>query len=170
MNLEDHIASVPDFPKKGVVFKDVSPLFLDAKAFGELISELAEMLGPYGANKIVAAEARGFMFGTPLALKLGIAFVPVRKKGKLPRRVTSVNYDLEYGSDTLCVHTDDISASDRIIVFDDILATGGTAEAMCRLVEGLGATVAACAFVMELGFLKGREKLMPRNTVSYLVD
>lgn len=170
MNLNDYIISVKDFPQKGIIFKDISPIFLDAGAFSQLIDELADMLKPLKATKLVAAEARGFMLGTPLAIKLGIGFVPARKKGKLPRETAEVTYALEYGSDTICLHRDDVSKGDRVIVFDDILATGGTAKAMCDLVEGLGAEVAACAFLMELGFLKGRDKLGDRKVISYLID
>lgn len=170
MNLNDYIVNVKDFPKAGIIFKDISPVFLDAKAFAELIDELATMLKDVKATKLVAAEARGFMLGAPLAIKLGIGFVPARKKGKLPRKTESVTYALEYGSDTLCVHKEDILKDDKVIVFDDILATGGTAKAMCSLVENLGAEVSACAFLMELGFLKGRQKLGDRKTLSYLLD
>lgn len=170
MNLNDYIVNVKDFPKKGIIFKDISPIFLDAKAFGELIDDLAKLLNPLGATKLVAAEARGFMLGAPLAIRLGIGFVPVRKKGKLPRETAEVTYNLEYGTDTLCVHKDDIQKADKILVFDDILATGGTAKAMCDLVENLGAEVTACAFLMELGFLNGRKLLEGKKTVSYYID
>ena len=159
MNLNDHIISLPDYPKPGVIFKDITPIFMKPAVFNELLDCLAEMLEKYGATKLIAAEARGFMLGVPLALKMGLPFVPVRKKGKLPRRVSSVSYELEYGTDTLCVHTDDIFPADRVIVFDDVLATGGTAEAMAKLVEMSGAKVAAFGFLMELGFLNGRAKL-----------
>lgn len=170
MNLNDYIINVKDFPKKGIIFKDISPIFLDSSAFAQLIDELADMLKPLNATKLVAAEARGFMLGTPLAIKLGIGFVPARKKGKLPRETAEVTYPLEYGSDTICLHKEDIAKGDRVIVFDDILATGGTAKAMCDLVEGLGGEVEACAFLMELGFLKGRDKLGGRKVLSYVID
>ena len=170
MNIENHIKVVNDFPKKGVIFKDISPIFLDPKAFGELIDELASAVGGFGATKIFAAEARGFMFATPLAIKLGLPFVPVRKKGKLPRETLEVSYGLEYGSDTLCVHKDDVLPSDKILVFDDILATGGTAKAMCTLAERLGAQVAGLAFIMELSFLKGREALAGKKIHSMMIE
>ncbi len=170
MNINDHIKTVYDYPKKGIIFKDITPLFLDPKAFNELLDELAAMLKNYGATKLIAAEARGFMLGVPLALKMNLAFVPVRKKGKLPRKVNTVCYDLEYGTDVLCVHAEDILPTDKVIVFDDVLATGGTAEAMCRLVAEAKAELAACAFLIELGFLKGRDKLPSKNVVSYIID
>ncbi|MBO7521955.1 MAG: adenine phosphoribosyltransferase [Opitutales bacterium] len=170
MNIQEHIKVVNDFPKKGIVFKDISPIFLDPPAFGELIDGLAEAVRGFGATKIFAAEARGFMFATPLAIKLGLPFVPVRKKGKLPRETFEISYGLEYGSDTLCVHKDDVLPSDKILVLDDILATGGTAKAMCSLAEGLGAEVAGLAFIMELSFLKGREALPGRKIHSVVVE
>lgn len=170
MNIEEHIAVIRDFPKKGIIFKDITPLFLNPKAFNELIDELAEKLRPLNATKILAAEARGFLFGTPLALKLGLPFVPVRKKGKLPRETVEVNYALEYGIDTLCIHKEDVSEGDRVIIFDDILATGGTAKAICNMVEGQGASVEACVFLMELSFLDGREKLAGKKVISMLVE
>lgn len=159
MNLNDHIISVPDYPQKGVIFKDITPVFMQPKVFNELLDCLAEMLGKYDATKLIAAEARGFMLGVPLALKMNLPFVPVRKKGKLPRKVNSVTYELEYGTDTLCVHADDISPEDNVIIFDDILATGGTAEAMAKLVQASGAKVSAYGFLMELAFLHGRDRL-----------
>ena len=159
MDLNEHIISVRDYPREGIIFKDITPVFLKPEVFNELLDSLAEMLKKYGATKLIAAEARGFMLGVPLALKMNLPFVPVRKKGKLPRKVNSASYALEYGTDTLCVHADDIKPTDKVIVFDDILATGGTAEAMAKLVAEAGAEVTAFGFLMELGFLHGREKL-----------
>ncbi|MBO6103443.1 MAG: adenine phosphoribosyltransferase [Opitutales bacterium] len=170
MNIQEHIAVIKDFPRKGVVFKDISPIFLHPKAFKELIGELAQKIRPLGATKIFAAEARGFLFGAPLSIELGIPLVLVRKKGKLPRKTAEVSYDLEYGTDTLCVHTDDVSPDDKILIFDDILATGGTAGAMCRLAENLGASVCACAFIMELSFLNGRGKLAGKKVISMRIE
>ena len=170
MDIEKYIKVVNDFPKKGVIFKDISPIFLNPRALEKLIDELAEAVRGYGATKMFAAEARGFMFATLLAIKLGMPFVPVRKKGKLPRETFEVSYSLEYGTDTLCVHKDDVSPSDKILVFDDILATGGTAKAMCDLAEGLGAEVAGLAFIMELSFLKGREFIGGKKIHSMIVE
>lgn len=172
MDLNDYIKTVRDYPKPGIIFKDITPIFLTPKAFNELLDELADMLKGCNATKLVAAEARGFMLGVPLALKMNLPFVPVRKKGKLPRKVNSVSYELEYGTDVLCAHADDILPSDKTIVFDDILATGGTAEAMCKLVKEAGAKVVACAFLMELDFLKGRDKLKTYTDkiVSFQID
>ena len=130
---------------------------------------MAELVAQTNPTKIMAAESRGFFFGPAIALKLGLPFVPIRKKGKLPRATIDVEYDLEYGKDTLCVHSDDIGKSDRLVVLDDILATGGTAEAMCKMAERVGAEIACCAFFMELGFLNGREKLKNRKVVSMFV-
>lgn len=170
MNLEEHLATIRDYPKQGIIFKDITPVFLKPEVFKELINELATQLKDLGATKIIAAEARGFMLGIPLAMALNLPFVPVRKKGKLPRKVNSVSYALEYGTDTLCVHADDIYKTDKVIVFDDILATGGTGAAMCELVEMAGAEVAACAFLMELAFLKGRDKLSKYRIFSFHID
>ncbi len=170
MDIEKHIAVVKDFPKKGIIFKDISPIFLNPNAFSQLIDELAANVRDLGATKIFAAEARGFLFGAPLSIKLGLPLVPVRKKGKLPRETVEVSYGLEYGTDTLCVHRQDVQPQDKILIFDDILATGGTAKAMCSLAEKLGAEVAGCAFIMELSFLKGREHLNGVEVRSMLIE
>ena len=168
-DIEKFIVSVPDFPHKGIEFFDITPLMANPEAYRYTIEKMAELVTQTNPTKIMAAESRGFFFGPAIALKLGLPFVPIRKKGKLPRETIDVEYDLEYGKDTLCVHSDDIGKSDRLVVLDDILATGGTAEAMCKVAERVGAEIACCAFFMELGFLNGREKLKNRKVVSMFV-
>ena len=152
------IHDVPDFPEPGVLFKDITPLLRDPSVFGAVNEEWAEHYR--GRVDVVAGiEARGFMFGTPLALALGVGFVPVRKAGKLPGDTHEVTYDLEYGSATIEVHTDAVGAGDRVLVVDDVLATGGTAAATAELLERTGASVTAIAVVVELTFLHGRDRL-----------
>jgi adenine phosphoribosyltransferase len=159
VELRDYIRDVPDFPRKGIVFKDITPLLLDAQAFELAVTELAQHARPLGVDLIVAAEARGFIFGGALARELGVGFVPARKPGKLPYDVVSVEYMLEYGPDELQLHVDALTGGTRVLVHDDVLATGGTAKAKVDLVEQLGGRVVGCAFVVELGFLPGRETL-----------
>ena len=159
MALEDHIRDIPDFPKPGIVFKDITPLFLDAAALRETVDELVDYARQRDAQYVVSAEARGFVLGAAVAVQLDAGFVLARKPGKLPRPVASVEYALEYGVDSLEVHADAIRRGSRVLVHDDLLATGGTASALCRLVERAGGTVAGCAFVIELAFLGGREQL-----------
>jgi adenine phosphoribosyltransferase len=159
MDLKQHIRDVPDFPKPGILFRDITPLLANPKAFGYAIDCFAEHFGDKGVTAVVAAEARGFIFAAPLALRLDAAFVPVRKPGKLPRQTHSFTYDLEYGSDTLHIHADAVGAGDRVLLVDDLLATGGTIGACAKIAERTGASVAGCAFLIELDFLKGREKL-----------
>jgi len=158
VNLRDYIRDIPDFPKPGIVFKDISPLLADGGAFSASVSELACLI-PQGTDVIVGIEARGFIFGAALAAQLGIGFVPVRKPGKLPGEVHSIEYELEYGIDVLEIHRDALSEGHKIAIIDDLLATGGTARATVDLVRQLGAEVAACLFVIELGFLGGRDLL-----------
>jgi adenine phosphoribosyltransferase len=158
VNLRDYIRDIPDFPKPGIVFKDISPLLADGGAFSASVSELACLI-PQGTDVIVGIEARGFIFGAALAAQLGIGFVPVRKPGKLPGEVHSIEYELEYGIDVLEIHRDALSEGHKIVIIDDLLATGGTARATVDLVRQLGAEVAACLFVIELGFLGGRDLL-----------
>jgi adenine phosphoribosyltransferase len=157
--LEDHIRDIPDFPRPGIVFKDITPLFLDASALREAVDALVAYGRERDAQYVISAEARGFVLGAAVAVELGAGFILARKPGKLPRSVASVEYALEYGVDSLEVHADAIPAGSRVLVHDDLLATGGTASALCRLVERAGGTVAGCAFVIELAFLSGREKL-----------
>ena len=159
MNLRDYIRDIPDFPKPGIVFKDITPMLIDAAAFDQAVAELAIHARSLEVDLIVAAEARGFIFGGALARELGVGFVPARKKGKLPHETVSVQYGLEYGVDELHLHADAVGGGTRVLVHDDLLATGGTAKAKIDLVERLGGVVAGCAFVVELAFLGGREAL-----------
>ena len=169
MNLSQYILSIPDFPKQGIEFFDITPLMANPEAYKYTIEKMSELIEPTNPTKIMAAESRGFFFGPAIALAMRLPFVPIRKKGKLPRETINIEYQLEYGTDTLCVHKDDICADDRLVVLDDILATGGTAEAMCKMAERVEAKIACCAFFMELGFLKGRERLNNRTVVSMFV-
>jgi adenine phosphoribosyltransferase len=159
LDLRSRIRDVPDFPTKGILFKDVMPLIADAAAFREAIDRLAAWAGPRAPDVILGAEARGFIFGGALAYALGCGFVPARKPGKLPWSTVEAHYDLEYGTDTLQVHADALGAGSRVIVLDDVLATGGTARAKVELVEQLGGTVVGALFVIELSFLHGRARL-----------
>jgi adenine phosphoribosyltransferase len=159
MDLRAHIQDVPDFPKPGIVFKDITPLLLAPEAFDFAVRSLADHARSLDVELIVAAEARGFIFGGALARELGVGFVPARKPGKLPRATVDVEYGLEYGVDQLQLHADAVEGGTRVLVHDDVLATGGTAKAKVDLVEQLGGRVVGCAFVVELGFLPGREAL-----------
>jgi adenine phosphoribosyltransferase len=160
-DLRAHVRDIPDFPRPGIVFKDITPLLLDATALGAAIEGLAEIVRPARVELVVAAEARGFILGAALAHELHAGFVPARKPGKLPHETVSAEYVLEYGVDALEVHADALAGGARVLIHDDLLATGGTAGALCRLVEELGGEVVACAFLIELGFLGGRAKLEP---------
>ncbi|MFN8222595.1 MAG: adenine phosphoribosyltransferase [Gaiellales bacterium] len=157
--LRGYIRDVPDFPQPGIIFKDLMPMIADAKAFAGCVDLLAEWARPRTPDVILGAEARGFIFGGALAYALGCGFVPARKPGKLPWTTIEARYDLEYGQDTLQVHADALGAGARVIVLDDVLATGGTAAAKVQLVEKLGGLVVGALFVVELGFLNGREKI-----------
>lgn len=157
--LREKIRDIPDFPKPGIIFKDITPLVKDPAALRLSVHQLIHPFLGRNINAVAGMEARGFIFGSLVAWELGIPFIPLRKPGKLPYDVQSVSYDLEYGSATLEAHIDSFDSSDRVLIIDDLLATGGTAKASCDLVEKLGATVEACAFVVELDFLEGREKL-----------
>ena len=166
--LRDKIRDIPDFPKPGILFKDITPLVRDPATLRLAVHQL---LQPYLGKNITAVagmEARGFIFGSLVAWDLGLPFIPLRKPGKLPYDVESVSYDLEYGSATLEVHSDAFNDQDRVLLIDDLLATGGTAKASCELVEKFGATVVACAFVVELDFLDGRNKLSDYEVHSLL--
>ncbi len=157
--LRDKIRDIPDFPKPGIIFKDITPLVKDPAA---LRLSVHQLINPFLGRDITAVagmEARGFIFGSLVAWELNLPFVPLRKPGKLPYDAQSVSYDLEYGSASLEVHNDAVGKNDRVLLVDDLLATGGTAKASCELIEQLGATVEALAFVIELDFLQGREKL-----------
>ncbi|MFH1539341.1 MAG: adenine phosphoribosyltransferase [bacterium] len=159
MNLADKIRAIPDFPKEGILFRDITTLLIDPAAFGESINA---MYAPFSGEKIdlvVGIESRGFIFGTPIALKAGRGFVPIRKPGKLPAEVEAEEYALEYGTDRIEIHRDAVSKGRRVLLVDDLLATGGTMEAAVRLVEKLGGEVAGISFLVELADLKGRAKL-----------
>jgi adenine phosphoribosyltransferase len=159
LDLSDRIRDVPDFPTQGIVFKDLMPLIADSEYFAETIRRLAEWAKPREPDLILGAEARGFIFGGALAYDLGAGFIAARKPGKLPRETVEATYALEYGTDSLEVHRDAVSPGSRVIVLDDVLATGGTAKAKIELVEGLGGVVVGILFVIELTFLNGRDRL-----------
>jgi len=159
VELADYIRAIPDFPKPGILFRDITPLLASPQAFRAAIMRLADHYRDAKIDIVAAAEARGFIFAAPLALELEIGFVPVRKPGKLPYERHSFQYELEYGSDTLEMHIDGISPDQRVLLVDDLLATGGTIEACCRLVEKAGAQVAGCAFLIELASLGGADRL-----------
>jgi adenine phosphoribosyltransferase len=160
-DLRQLVREIPDFPTAGILFKDITPLLLDALALEAAVADLATFARPLGVELVIAAEARGFILGGALARQLGAGFVPARKRGKLPSDTVSVEYLLEYGVDVLEVHADAFADGARVLVHDDLLATGGTARGVCDLVAGLGAEVVACAFLVELSFLGGRERLAP---------
>lgn len=159
MDLKKYIANIVDFPKKGIIFRDVTPIMQDGEAFNYVTNKIAEFAKSKGANVIVGPEARGFIFGCPVATKLNIGFVPVRKPGKLPRETINEEYELEYGTNTLSMHLDALKKNDKVVLVDDLLATGGTALAACHLCEKLGAEVVGVAFVVDLIDLKGKELL-----------
>ncbi|MBO1331631.1 adenine phosphoribosyltransferase [Streptomyces sp. VRA16 Mangrove soil] len=159
--LLSRIRDVQDYPEPGVLFKDITPLLADPPAFTALTDALAELCVRHGATKVVGLEARGFILGAPVAVRAGLGFIPVRKAGKLPGATLSQSYDLEYGSAEIEVHAEDLSGDDRVMVIDDVLATGGTAEAALHLIRRAGAEVAGVAVLMELGFLPGRARLEP---------
>ena len=159
MKIENYIRDIQDFPKEGILFKDITPLLNDPIARTECLKILLESLKGQKIDKVVGAESRGFFFGILLAEKLNAGFVPVRKPKKLPFETISASYELEYGLDSLEMHTDAIKKGDRILIHDDVLATGGTAKAVCELVEKLGGEIIQCNFLMELSFLNGKEKI-----------
>jgi adenine phosphoribosyltransferase len=169
VRLEDHIHDIPDFPKPGIVFKDITPLFLDAEALQHTVDQLSGWARGWEVDYVVSAEARGFVLGAAVAVASDAGFILARKPGKLPREVSSVEYALEYGVDALEVHSDAIREGARVLVHDDLLATGGTARALCDLVEQAGGVVAGCAFVIELAFLNGRERLRDFDVRSLVV-
>ncbi|SHL37331.1 adenine phosphoribosyltransferase [Flavobacterium chilense] len=159
MKIENYIRDIQDFPKEGILFKDITPLLNDPLARTECLKILAESLKGQKIDKVVGAESRGFFFGMLLAQELNAGFIPVRKPKKLPYDIISASYALEYGTDRLEMHTDAIKKGDRVLIHDDVLATGGTAKAVCELVEKLGGEIVQCNFLMELTFLNGREKI-----------
>ena len=166
--LAAHIRDVPDFPQAGVLFKDITPLLADAQAFRECVDALAAPWRAQKINAICGIEARGFVFGAALARALDIGFVPLRKPGKLPAATLGADFELEYGQARLEVHADALAPGARVLIIDDVLATGGTAAAVARLVEDLGGTVVGMGFVIELDFLKGRDKLAGRELFSLI--
>jgi adenine phosphoribosyltransferase len=162
------IRDVHNFPKPGIVFKDVTPVLLDVKLFGEAMAAMAEPYRGARITRVVAIESRGFLFGAPIALELGAGLVPIRKPGKLPAATQRVEYALEYGSDALEMHHDAVQPGDRVLIVDDVLATGGTAHAAAQLVGGTGAAVAGFSFLIELDFLNGRQRLQGRRAEALL--
>lgn len=168
-DLRSLIRDIPDFPRPGIVFKDITPLLVNPGALEAAVSGLAGLTEPLDPQLVVAAEARGFILGAALALRLGAGFIPARRPGKLPHETVSAEYTLEYGINALEVHADALAGGARVLVHDDLLATGGTAGALCELVDGLGGEVAGCAFLIELSFLDGRSRLAPYQ-VRALID
>lgn len=168
MNYKDYIAIVEDFPVKGISFKDITPILQNGKLFNQVTDDLSNFVKSVGADVVCGPESRGFIFGCPIANKLGIGFVPIRKPGKLPREVREVEYSLEYGTNTLAMHTDAIKPGQKVVIVDDLLATGGTIKAAIELVESLGGIVVGCCFVIELTGLEGRKQI--KYPVYSLVD
>ncbi len=163
-----HIRDIPDFPEPGIVYKDITPLLADADAFRTAVDALSDPYVDVGVDLVVGVEARGFLFAAPIAYRLGAGCIPFRKPGKLPYETVEHTYDLEYGTDTLAAHVDAIDDGSRVLLVDDVLATGGTAAAASRLVDELGGTIVGCAFLLELGFLAGRERLQGQSVTSVL--
>ncbi|MBE3558038.1 MAG: adenine phosphoribosyltransferase [Ktedonobacteraceae bacterium] len=168
LRLEDRIRDIPDFPQPGVMFKDITPLLQDAAAFRSAIERIAAHYAGAGIQAVVGVESRGFIFGAPLAYLLNCGFVPVRKFGKLPSRTVSVEYALEYGTNVVEMHTDGIKAGERVLIVDDLLATGGTVAAAMELVEKLGGHIAGIAFLVELTYLKGRRHLKGHDVFALI--
>lgn len=163
LHLEDYIRDIKDFPKPGIIYKDITPLLQNPEASRQTTKALLASLGGAEIDKVVGIESRGFFFATLLAERLNAGFVPIRKPGKLPFDTIKESYELEYGKDTLEIHSDAIKPGERVLIHDDVLATGGTAAAACKLVEKLGGEIVQCSFLMDLAFLKGRERLQPHN-------
>ncbi|MER3328478.1 MAG: adenine phosphoribosyltransferase [Candidatus Kapaibacterium sp.] len=168
MNLQDYIRDIPNFPKQGILFKDITPLLNDPKASKFALDSLIELTSAMKIDKVVGIESRGFFFATLLADRLGAGFVPVRKPNKLPFYKISQEFELEYGTDRLEIHKDAIKQGEKVLIHDDVLATGGTAEATCKLVESLGGEIVQCNFLIELSFLDGREILSNYNIKSLI--
>lgn len=169
--LKEKIRDIPDFPRQGIIFKDITTLLKDAQGFSRVIDELASKYVGKQIDYVVAIESRGFIFGAPLAYKLGVGFIPIRKKGKLPGPTERMEYDLEYGTDIIEIHKDAIEPGKRVLVVDDLLATGGTISAAMKLIEKVGGKIEGVAFVIELSFLKGKEKIQEFKTeVTSLIE
>lgn len=168
IDLKSFIRDIPDFPKPGILFRDITPLLASPEAFAETIRQLCAPFEDKGIDIVIGAEARGFIFAPPMAMQLGVGFVPVRKPGKLPGETHTHSYDLEYGQDSLEIHVDGIKSGQRVLIVDDLLATGGTVDACCKLIEKMGAEVVACAFLIELEALGGAEKLAPHDVFAVL--
>ena len=168
MELAKYIRDIPDFPKPGIIFKDITPLLADPSAFAESIRLMCEHYKGQEIDAVAAAEARGFLFAAPMALLMKKPLIPLRKPGKLPHRTYSLKYELEYGTAELQVHIDGVGAGQRVLLVDDLLATGGTMEAGCQLIEKAGGKVAGCAFLVELTFLNGRAKLHRHEVFSLI--
>jgi adenine phosphoribosyltransferase len=169
LDLREYIRDIPDFPKPGIMFRDITPLLASHDAFTESIRRIADHFRDASVDVIVAAEARGFIFAAPLVVELNAGFVPIRKPGKLPFDTHAFHYELEYGTDTLEMHVDGIKPGQNVLVVDDLLATGGTIETCCKLVENNGANVVGCAFLIELNGLGGRDRIAPRE-IFRLID
>jgi adenine phosphoribosyltransferase len=169
LDLKQFIRDIPDFPKAGILFRDITPLLASPEAFGEAVQRFVEHYADRDIQHVVAAEARGFIFAAPLALRLRAGFVPIRKPGKLPFDTHAFHYELEYGTDTLEMHIDSVQPGQNVLVVDDLLATGGTVEACCKLLEKTGANVVGCAFVIHLTDLGGAERVAPHEIFS-LID
>lgn len=168
MDLKKYISEVPDFPKEGILFYDITTLMQDGKAFHEATAQIIEFAKKVKADIVVGPESRGFIFGCPVSYELGIGFVPVRKPNKLPRETISYSYELEYGKNELHMHKDAITKGQKVLIVDDLLATGGTIEAAIRLVESLGGEVVGCAFLIELKELHGRDKLKDYEVLTLM--
>jgi adenine phosphoribosyltransferase len=166
--LKELVRDVPDFPKEGIIFKDITPLFRDPSSLKEIIDKISDRYAGQKIDVVVGTEARGFLIGPAIAMKLNAGFVPIRKPGKLPCETATMTYELEYGTDTVEMHKDAISNNDSVLMVDDLLATGGTMAASCDLVESLGGTIVGCAFIIELDFLNGKDKLGKFDVFSLL--
>lgn len=170
MNLSDKIRNIPDFPKEGILFKDITPILRDKAALKEAIVKMADSFRDYDIDYIIGIEARGFLVGTPIAIELNKGFIPIRKPGKLPAEVLKMSYELEYGENVIEIHKDAVNKGDKILIIDDLLATGGTTRAAIKMVEKLGGEVVGCGFLLEIEALKGRDLLKGYEVKSLLIE